>query len=296
MLNPSVILVILAAGVFALVSRIVSDTFSANFRRFLAEKGQDGYLLAAYDKVPVFGRHSLALWLRLRQRWWLWLVLGMALGLGISLWAMTSDRGAFFVATVMSKIESVSQEANELSAEERQFRIDLKKFILSSLDGVDQSFNSLSNNVSDISNLGSREDITNAEKVKIEARSNLFRSAIGSYGNGCGTSKSWPALRNSADIKIEDLDVNVVMSNIITYLNDYNNEQLSLLYYLTLAGEGANMNKPFSAWLDADLRARLALHDLKASQAAKELTRINEGYFASLNDRFDTYRNSPAHP
>jgi hypothetical protein len=165
-----------------------------------------------------------------------------------------------------------------LSDDEKQFRFDLRRYVLSNISEQGETFAGMALslvNIDSNTHLYKDRETTAAADHLFDA---AFRSKYLDILN---------ALRQDADKPIGEMDVRKIANDIKTYYFAYNQAQLLFIDFLKLSGQDPNKNDMLAHWLVSDARASQAFHDLLASPSAKQYE--IGGYFAPADARFNSY-------
>jgi hypothetical protein len=172
-----------------------------------------------------------------------------------------------------------------LSDDEKQFRFDLRKFILSDVSQTANAFMALAFRLSTIdSNTHFYKD-----RPTTEAADNLFDSAIRQT-----FLPKWGVLSDETNKPVEQLNVPKIVAAFKDYVTAYNQSVLYLRDFLFLSGQDPNQNSMLENWLSWETRTIQAYSDLASSPVARDVGIANSG-FPSSASRLQAYI-SPSNP
>jgi hypothetical protein len=211
---------------------------------------------------------------------------GLCLAIGIGILATQSAFQDVRNATVNPMRVTQLSEPAILTDEEKQFRIALRRFVLSNISEINQSFgNALSipsTIASDIENR--RSNLAQNEQEKMINVINIYNELI--------RVQFFPNVApiiNASQKNVEDIDPTQLASLMKKFFDGYRNTQISFKYFLQISELDPTKTDLLEKWLSSDARALNALRDLKSFPDAKVLDGIDEGYFPTRTGSFGDY-------
>lgn len=168
-----------------------------------------------------------------------------------------------------------------LSDEEKQFRFNLRTFILSNLQEQANAFTQLAGR---LSNPDSNTVFIKDRESTVAAGVLLDSLLRNTYDI------NWIALRKQADTTIEEMDIGAVMDKAKNYFKSYNESQVYFRNFLLLAGLDPTQKGMLANWIDVDARAAQAFNNLVTSPLSGEFAHTG---FIPASKRFAVYLTAP---
>jgi hypothetical protein len=167
-----------------------------------------------------------------------------------------------------------------LTTEETQFRLELRKFILSNVTEINKTFSRMDGGLLNTLATNSHEAASDNLKFSRDMLQRYIEVTM--Y-------QRYIQLYEAANKPIETFDVKEFGENLKSYFDGYRQAQDYFRAFLKISGIHPNKDNLLTIWLEADSRALHALHDLKASPQAEILAGIDDGYFPTRTGTFASY-------
>lgn len=220
---------------------------------------------------------------RVTGRWmaFAFIIIGtLCLAVGIVILAKFPSSANFSIANLVETPSKLSPHII-LSDEEKQFRFNLRTFVLSNLQEQANAFTQFSGRLThpDSNTVFVKDrDSTVAAGILLDS---LLRAKY---------SEAWDHLRKQTDLTIVEMDHNAVMDKVIAYFKSYNEAQIYLNSFIILVGIDPTQLGLLSHWIDVDARATQAFNNLVTSPLSGEFAHSG---FIPASRRFAVYLTAP---
>jgi hypothetical protein len=259
------------------VEQFSTEHYSGGFV-FLAIFAANLFIWEAWDGIFCAARKVKG-----RNMAFTFIIIGaICLSVGIAILATSSEWARGLTPSVSSRATSAPIAPTSLSDDEKYFRLALRKFVLSNVGELNQSFGyalSIPNELrNDISN--HRSNLSQAEQEKVTDLLDMYDETLKLQFFGRA-----PSLIESANNNIEDINPAKLADSIKYFFDGYRSAQSTFKRFIRISGVNPTNTDVIQKWMDADARASNALRDLKAFPEST-LLKIDEGYFPTLTGSF----------